>query len=1183
MVAFWAFIVSIFAGWTLQEFCRGVLINFFSSLVQGGGGKLFSKLKANKEEEEQLGECLKKAISKNVKNGEIAEYIRIHDNQKYLAVLKAELLSQEHTFAEGSSDAKIVEDLQKELAKKPFILIRLVKLYGQQLCANTQQALDLMNEQIREVQKIKEQGERIMSAVQDITDRTGYTLNITDSMSGDYDCPIPDKHFSRTKLVADIKSKLISQGAIYLYGGYKTGKSVLSCLVAREFQDYERVRIPVGYQNILSIKDIVSRYDAEKKVLFVVDGLAYQDEVVIIDLCQFITRLNKSNWLFLLNGRQTFSQYVIAPTDVEEVMVPSLDVTEVEELIPQSSKILTTAITSLSGGNPMIALLMIQMLEQKGWPNDAKALFALFGFSPDSTLKDKFRSILKQIIPNRDAVKLLNRLLLIKAPFSRETSRLMAAVEPSIALPDSCFDDLKDIAIADDGKGEFVVASSFSKTLTPDLLQQERNNCNIWLAEQVISRKELNELDVMRVLGYLLDGREYDRAGFFYISCLTNLNSKASSFGLFAGIWIDLPLPDGMSTEIKILVRIQQIIFFCSPVESDKDYPVKDLENIVHENSIEPNLLCFSYQVLYYFYGAKGMVDKALHYMNASKAIPARPELVALLPDSLWMTLFKVTTTDELFAWIELYQNQGYPAYDYTEEMCNRAVSNIYSACNNDDAETVLQSVIVKAEEDDSHLWPFIVSAEANLIFCYGSKKLNYEAEQVYSQSRYLEEEYGKLMLNYAMGVIYYNNDDKDTAATYFKKVQEVSKVELSAINILYAYVYYAAICSQKDTRESVIVLEKLVNHESFEKFYVESEKAILYGELAIAFWQNNEKEKSVAYIQKVYDYLWSCRDNLVDADKVFWVKLSVQVMHYYGELYGLPKDGKFAEPVPTMFILSDNKLKDDYSDFRVLSTTFYLYELQTACLWDKGYSLSLFEKCMTLFKDRVIKTQPQYSTLFLKCIPELLLNNRWDDVSFIITQSTKAVREYKEVFIHPEGAIFTVSMLYLLLYRLDRKIKKMPFDESSMASIISDFISASPDDCQLATYLLDVMEGRKASDMNFSSDPLHQLLLFLLNMHEEPSSRQWFSILSRTHVTLKKVNGSNACGKFLEIVSTDIFNYLLENHPQDFYVDRSQKVLDRLQKYTLFDRSRAVMSGFYYLIKNPPALAKEVEDLIDL
>jgi hypothetical protein len=749
-------------------------------------------------------------------------------------------------------------------------------------------------------------------------------------------------------------------------------------------------------------------------------------------------------------------------------------------------------------------------------------------------------------------------------------------------LPDSCFDDLKDIAITDDGKGEFVVTSSFSKMLTPDLLQQERYNCNIWLAEQIISRKELNELDVMRVLGYLLDGREYDRAGFFYISCLTSLNVKASSLGMFSGIWIDLPLPFGMSNEIKILIRIQQILFFCSPLESEKDYPVKDLEKIVNEGTIDSNLLCFSYQVLHYFYGAKGMVDKALHYLDAAKAIPARPELNVLMPDSLWMTLFKVTTTDELFAWIELYQKQSYPAYDFAEEMCNKAVSNIYTACSNDDAEAALKSVIAKAEEDASHLWPFIVSAEANLIFCYGSKQLNKEAVQVFSQSHYLAEEYGKLMLNYAMGVLYYNNDDKDTAATYFKQVQEVSKIELSAINVLYAYVYYAAIRSQKDILESVVVLEKLVNHESFEKFYVESERAVLYGELAIAYWQNNEKEKSVAYIQKVYDYLWSCRDNIIDSDKVFWVKLSVMVTHYYGELYGLPKEGNFAVPVPAMFILLNDKLKDEYSDFRVLSTTFYLYELQTACLWGNGYSLSLFDKCMNLFKDNVIKTQPQYSTLFLKCIPELLLNNRWDDVSYIITQSTKAVREYKEVVIHPEEAIFTVSMLYLLLYRLDRKINNLPFDESSLVSIISDFISASPDDCQLAIYLLDVIEGRKASDLNFSSDPLHQLLLLLLNLHEEPRSKQWFSILPPTHLTLQKVNGSNSCGKFLEIVTTDIFNYVVKNHPQDFYVDRSQKVFDGFQKYILFDRSRAVMAGFYYLMKNPPILAKDVEDLID-
>lgn len=1178
-----AILIKLFTNWSLVDFSRGVIINVFSAIVTSGSSKVLSKVSRNKNEEEQLMECFVRAVKRNVKNEEIAKYIGIHDEEKYRAALKKELLVNEHSFSSDSSDAKIVADFQKELSKKPFFATRLIKMYGQEICSTSNEVLDKMNEQIRGIQKIRQQGEQIIAAVQAITARTGYTLNITDSMTGDFDCPIPDLHFSRTSLVKEVKNKLTSHGAFYLYGGYKVGKSILCCLVAETYNDYAKVRIPLDYKNILSIKDIVQRYDVNDKILFIIDGIPYQDEAIITDLCQFITHQDTAHWLFLLNGRQPLSHYCVTPTGIDEYLIPALTQEEIDELVPQRSKSLTIPITALSSGSPMIAILMLQMLEKQGWPSTVQALYSLFGFSPQATFNDKSRSILKQIIPNRDAVRLLNRLLLIHQPFTRDQSRYLAGIDPAISLPDSCFDDLNNVAITDKGNGEYVIVPTLEKTLTPDLIQRERYNCDHWLAEQIISKKSINEQDIVRALNYMLDGGEYDRAGFFFINCLTQIGSNTASYRLLNGIWIDLPLPQAMSTTVKVLIRIQQIILFCIQPLKSHAYPVGDLEHLLQETDIEQNLRYFSYQILYYYYGMQGDVERSSKYVEAADAIPANPSLRLFGGDTLWMALYKVKTTSDLFSWFDMYAKEGYPAYDFKEEISNTAVSNIYQACERGDAVEQLKAVIQRAETKEGELWPFIVSAQANLIFYYGSCQQYQDAETIYRQTVYLDREFGKLLLNYAMGMCYYNNSRFDEAEPYFKQVTEIEDISLNAINVLYSYIFYAAIQKDKNPQEAVTVLNKLSSHPQFEKFFVESERVLLYAELAIALWNNNERPEAVVNIQKVDSYLWSCKDNMSDTEKNMFVRLSVVVSAYYGQMKGLPVNADYMQPAPSMFILINEKLKDEYSDFRVLATSIYLYELQREYLWEGGYSMTLLDHSLDLFRSSVIESREEYITLFLGYLPELLTNERYDDVKYIISQSSRAVQKFPGVIKHPEGAVLVGSLFYVLLYRLDKRMKGEAFDDSSLISILSDFITVTPQDCSFAKYLLDVMEGREQLNVSHSDDPSHQSLLVFYSLFENPSVNQWFVALQRMYMSLITMNNSHTCGQFLETISTDLLNHVVTAFPTEFIQGQYQKTVDKMKRYTLFERARAVLAGFYYLMKNPPSLNREVEQLIDI
>ena len=77
-----ALLAKLTTGWSLVDFSKGVIVNIFSSILTGGGGKLLSKLKGNKDDKELLLDCFEKAVKANVKNKDIAQYIAENDKER---------------------------------------------------------------------------------------------------------------------------------------------------------------------------------------------------------------------------------------------------------------------------------------------------------------------------------------------------------------------------------------------------------------------------------------------------------------------------------------------------------------------------------------------------------------------------------------------------------------------------------------------------------------------------------------------------------------------------------------------------------------------------------------------------------------------------------------------------------------------------------------------------------------------------------------------------------------------------------------------------------------------------------------------------------------------------------------------------------------------------------------------
>ena len=1185
MTGWLMWILSFVCGLTFTEFVKGLFINLVSDILYDTGKLAVTFFKGNMEVEEQLKACFYKAVDKNIKNDQISKYVREHDYGQYLDALKKELMSDEVCFKKDSNYALILEDFKKELFMKPIFTMQLIKMYGKELCQTTDDTLKKVNELI---EKSKEQ-ERRQAAIQEtllkICARQGYTLAISDSRTGAFECPIPDQAFNRKLLVSQLTIKLQEKGCLYIYGGFRTGKSVISCQIAKTLAEYEKIRIQLDYRNVYSIREIVENFGEQHRTVFLIDGLEYKEESIIKDLCQYIVGQDKSKRLFILNGRIKLSSYTTEMLSIEELEIPTIDADDICDVIPDKNKGLSSAIYAMSDGNPWVALMMIELLNQKGWPENEDALWTLFKFGEESSLGDKMRRILTQLVPNRNALMLLNRMLLVKNKISKELCRQLAAVEPVISMPDTCLDELSDSVITIHSNGEIDINPAFKKTLVPDLIANERIGCNTLLAEQITSRRNLDEMDVTHVITYLLDAEDYNKAGNFFLSCLLALNpQEADKFTYLASIWADMKLPEQMAPMLQLLIRVQQVLVFGRNHKRYMKFQIDDLERLSNQYQERDIAKNFALQLLYMYYGMAGNNDKAIRIYQQIKEIKPSAENYSLLEDNIWIALYGSTSEKEIEEWIETYEKDGSPDYDFLEEISNQAVTNVRMKGNEEDIEQSLFRIKdYVAKKGNEKLYGFIVAAETNLIMLYGLNHDFKRAIEVYENSSYHKTEFGKLMLNFSMGLSLYNAGKKNEAQDYLAQAVQTKNIRISSVNVLYAHIYYAAILMEERKDEALAVLSELLNNPDFVIAYTEDEKVLMYGEIGMAYWNNDKRAEAIAQFLKVEDYLWKNRENMDGLRLRIFMALSTCMANYYGCVRALPIPDGGAVPNLTMFILERPGINEYYSDFQEMAVRYYLYYLQKEYLWVKDLSLGVLDRSLSYLKASVLKSKPECITLVLECIPDLLCQYRFDDVIYIVNQSAKAVKEYNAIVKHPEGAIMLPALVYTMLYRLERQMREEPFDETMLERALCDFIAYHPQDCEFTKFFLSVVKGEENVIINSNKDEYCVTILLLYKLREKKTS-QWFVAIQRLFVQLYEYNKSNYCGQFLGKVATSMFEYLLTMRPADFDLERKDKVLYSLNKYEGYNRVRSVLSGMHHLLKvSPPTLPPELEEIMDL
>lgn len=210
--------------------------------------------------------------------------------------------------------------------------------------------------------------------------------------------------------------------------------------------------------------------------------------------------------------------------------------------------------------HPLVANACCKLCKDDEWKG-SKVLEDLLFRVQYFDLPRKLSVFVSRFVPEEHTRHLMARISLLRLETIHETTIIaLANVHPSISGYKEKLTALIPDWIQQD-KDVFHV-SNLLKYWNYGLLEEEKKSCYIATAKSILNKKVLTPIELSEIIICLVNGGQYDDAGYIYTSALEKLKKFESDIKekpLFASFWIDLPLPDKMSDDVKIIVRISQL------------------------------------------------------------------------------------------------------------------------------------------------------------------------------------------------------------------------------------------------------------------------------------------------------------------------------------------------------------------------------------------------------------------------------------------------------------------------------------------------------------------------------------------------------------------------------------------------------------------------------------------------
>lgn len=793
----------------------------------------------------------------------------------------------------------------------------------------------------------------------------------------------------RSELVQRCVSIVKEGKVLVLYGGVKIGKGTLAELIVRE--------IPNGYV----LRDVPSA-----------------NLELAVRLCIHERHEGKTTVITTAAPLNT-SIALVDPGLIEQVNVPLLTEKETIELINTFSprKDYSKFIYAHSSGHPVLVRALCTFLSACNWVIDEDVFGKMLNYSFDHQLPRSLASLMQRMIPNAESRSILNRLMLIKGPFTEDDVFALASVPPIISEPKSSLLILQPGWISED-KGVLRVTPLYDKAWTPDMSPECYKACNWLLASRILLKKEaLNELDVLHYILYAQNAGHYDDAGLMYIQALGKIaQNDLSKLTILPSMWIDISLPKQMSENLRISIRIKQLITFDHLSAAKKDYLMEDLCRLV-DNSQNVELASAYYGTLSALCWAENQMQRGLHYYNrflairsqSTKGLEEMEELKELFENETWLFPLRFTTTGEYETWLDSIATHPFE-YDHGDskicECCYLSLSHLVNRVwkNRDQDEVQKDLRVILSKSLECNCPEMAASAAFEMMEVYIKTNQYNAARGVYDDNYESLKSYplAIVLLNGSMAFSIYADKEKENknALLYIGLLKTPGYEDIIPGIHLHMLQIEAYVVSEKSVEDGIPLMKDAIayiqqpNHSSTPYEYYQC-----LGELSFFYWRAGNRNLAVEIISECITYVTSDVGLESPFAKTYLCLCDCLLVFYLSELQGKELSEDQARPMTGMFTERDPQQLDElYSVDRIYTSSYLMYqicdELKIANLKnDWAY------KVLDAIQRRGENKEIHY--MVIRMIPEFLKRSVFDSVELAskISNDSKALT-YKS---HPE------------------------------------------------------------------------------------------------------------------------------------------------------------------------------------
>lgn len=1000
---------------------------------------------------------------------------------------------------------------------------------------------------------------------------------------------IPTLHAERLALIDDISTKLKEQRSVLLYAGVKEGKTVTAALLSQHISDYKIIWLDFAQENRLNLEAILQQYCIKDKLLFVLDNIRYDNDALYKKLCQIVANNKGENWLFIVGCYEKLSEVLFENVIIPyEYYLPSLTEEEVGEMIPDDKKATYQRfVFNLFEGQPMLTHMACVYLQEHGWGTSAKDMGQLFTFPKGTPTEKKVRRMARKMMKDDDYA-LVNRLLLLDKSFTTEDCEELANINPIIINPQQKLESLCRIWVKEEN-GRYSLSPLLRKTLSTDMLPQERKDCCNLIAHKIIHQPGgITPSDAFRALNMLITAKSSDDVAVFYVLMLTKLEESNildhEVSMMWKSIWVNVQLPKWMSIENKALIRNAQLLLLVMRHNIESQPIVEDLEQLIELMNNKSKVKAACVRVLIGYFLLNNKVEKLPKY----KALSAQLPIIAGTFDHadeekfIFVALDNVRNAEELLSWAKSYKDAGEPNIELIPDGVIMKINKICDQAEEPQRIDVIATIMKKAVDSGYEI--VAVVACARLLDLISVAKDVEKAKNMMEQYASLAEtKLGRLLVNYSYGLCLSNNGLAEEGYGFIEKACVTNDMAMASAVLLNASATLAELRAKKGDKAGALdVIEKLVHHPDFGYCYTDYEKGSAYGTLAYSYWEAGEKVAATHELLKVETILWEHREKRDNDFKNLSIRYSILTLYMTNEAVGKHNDERFAQPDYGLFTKIAPSLLEGYKSERNFTVLYGLYHLSELILDDEQTSLRIVEHMYEMQRTDAVTMASLLSAL-MQAYPLFVLNDREDMMEYAVLTSLAGgqVSKDKEPVSFESlvlvNAIATLVMKRVLLMADDKDV-----DDDLMWGMIDKAVEILPQH-----QLTDRISMQMKSDYPDYSvlKEFHEWGIVVAYHVMDISPAMGLSAMYVLVKTLLEPNTFPSATKLADRFVKSFAYLLVKQNENRFNLELRdfERYFSRANGKHGMTYLRSVMQGLYLKLKTEPVLDRDILRFIEL